>query len=122
MEANDVKALAVGAAAWASVIPVVQLAGPVVARGGTGTKVTMLAVGLGIAVATTPVLSYLMGWKTRPDRIRGVALALGTAQVIDGLVHFFRPSFYASDKSDALGAAGNVFFGAGALGILSVFT
>ena len=122
MDRTDVKSIGVGVLAWAAAVPVVFLAGPVVAKGGTGTKLGMLGVGLGIAVATTPLLSYLLGWNSRSDRVRGIALALGTAQVIDGLIFFFRPDFYSPDKGVALAAAGNIFFGAGALGILSVVT
>jgi len=66
-------------------------------------------------------MGYILGWKTQPERVRGIALALGTAQVLDGLVHFFKPNFYSSDHEESLASAGNIFFGAGMLGILSAY-
>jgi hypothetical protein len=47
--------------------------------------------------------------------------ALGTAQVIDGLCHLFYPSFYHNDATVGLACAGNIFYGAGLLGILSAY-
>eukprot|EP01039_Chlorochromonas_danica_P019199 gene19199-23212_t len=67
-------------------------------------------------------MSYLMGWKTREAKIRGIALALGTAQTLDGVVHMLYPHFYSTIPSVALAAAGNIFWGAGLLGIFSVYT
>lgn len=122
MDNGDLKALVAGAVAWLLVIPAVKLAGSVVAEGGVGTKLGMVAVGAGISVTTTPILSRLLGWTTRADRVRGIALALGAAQTIDGLVHFFAPDFYASDPRVGLASAGNIFLGAGLLGIFSVYT
>ena len=47
--------------------------------------------------------------------------ALGTAQIIDGLVHLFYPSFYHDNPAIGLGCAGNIFYGAGLLGIFSAY-
>lgn len=81
----------------------------------------MIAFGVGLAAVTTPVLGYLLGWRTREERVRGIAIALGTAQTIDGLVHFFYPTLYAADPRVGIGAAGNIFLGAGLLGIFSAY-
>lgn len=121
MAANDGVALVAGAVAWGAAVPIVKAAGPVVARGSTAAKCGMLVVCLGIAAATTPLLSKALGWQTRAERVRGVALALGAAQTIDGLVHFFKPGFYSADSAVAVGAAGSIFAGAGLLGIFSAY-
>ena len=119
---GDVKTLAVGAAAWSMAIYPVKIAGHGVATGGTNHKALAVVVGVGIAYATTPLLSALMGWKTQYARVRGIALALGAAQVIDGLVYIFMPTFYSDNDKVGLGCAGNIFFGAGLLGIFSAFS
>jgi hypothetical protein len=53
--------------------------------------------------------------------VRGVALALGVAQVTDGLMHMFYPSFYSSDRDVGIACASNIFLGAGLLGIFSAY-
>mmetsp|Transcript_44900 Transcript_44900/g.105353 ORF Transcript_44900/g.105353 Transcript_44900/m.105353 type:complete len:124 (-) Transcript_44900:210-581(-) len=123
MQDGDVKAMVGGALGWGAAIPAVILAGRVTTpESGTTGKVATVAFGVALAVATTPLLSYLLGWKTQPERIRGVALALGTAQTIDGVVHLLRPTFYSENASEGIASAGNIFFGAGLLGIMSVYT
>ena len=121
MESRDVKLLVVGAAAWAAAVPLVKFAGPIVANGGPAAKIGMVAFGVGLAACTTPLLSYVLGWRSREERTRGIAIALGTAQTIDGVVHFCWPSFYSTDPRVGLGAAGNIFLGAGLLGIFSAY-
>ncbi len=125
---DDFKTLVAGAVAWALAIPPVMIAGnAVVATDGTNpkdlvvNKIIALVVGVGISGATTPALSYVMGWTSPSQKVRGIALALGAAQTIDGLVHIFYPAFYSSDPSVGLGCAGNVFLGAGLLGIFSAY-
>jgi type IV secretory pathway VirB2 component (pilin) len=118
---DDITTMIAGAAAWMCAIPAVQVAGRSVAKGGTGTKVGAVVAGVIIAYGTTPLLSYLFGWKTAHQKVRGIALALGTAQVIDGLVHIFQPSFYSNGHQEGIGCAGNIFLGAGLLGIFSTY-
>ena len=118
---SDLQSLAVGAAGWAVAIPAVKIAGSGVANGGTNEKALALVVGIGIASCTTPLLSYIMSWKTPHERVRGIALALGAAQVTDGLMHLFFPEFYSADKAVGLACAGNIFYGAGLLGIFSAY-
>ncbi|KAL7560103.1 hypothetical protein ACA910_005359 [Epithemia clementina (nom. ined.)] len=123
--------MAAGATAWALAIPVVQIAGRGITpatmgagRGGeilSGAKILALLVGMGVAYSTTPLLSALMGWKTPSEKVRGIALALGTAQVLDGLVHMLYPSFYDRNPNVGLACAGNIFYGAGLLGIFSAY-
>ena len=50
-----------------------------------------------------------------------IALALGAAQTIDGLVHMFMPDFYSADRETSVGCAANIFYGAGLLGIFSAY-
>jgi hypothetical protein len=103
-------------------IPAVIWVGPLSVKVGSTGQVVALVVGAGIAAATTPLLSSIMGWQTRQQRVRGIALALGVAQTIDGLAHFFHPTIYAANPTVGLACAGNIFYGAGLLGILSVYT
>jgi hypothetical protein len=118
----DAKALVSGALAWAAAIPAVMLVGPKTAESSaTSNKVLALALGVGISAATTPLLSYVLNWRTREEKVRGIALALGTAQVLDGIVHIAHPKFYANDAGEGLACAGNIFWGAGLLGILSCY-
>ncbi|CAB9516179.1 expressed unknown protein [Seminavis robusta] len=117
----DLTTMAAGATAWAMAIPAVKIAGNGVATGSDTNKGLALLVGIGIAYATTPLLSLVLGWKTASEKVRGVALALGTAQTIDGLVHLFYPSFYHENPTVGLGCAGNIFYGAGLLGIFSAY-
>ncbi len=102
--------------------PLVSLAGQNCVEGGPKSQFLLLGFGIGLAAVTTPALSYLLGWKTREARIRGIALALGMAQTLDGIVHTFYPTFYSTTLNYALAGAGNIFWGAGLLGIFSVFT
>lgn len=122
MENRDVIALGAGVAVWVAVIPLVQYAGRVCVEQGQTGKNLFLLIGVGIAAATTPAVSYALGWKTRDAKIRRIALALGAANTIDGLVHILYPHFYSSASPIALAAAGNIFWGAGLLGIFSVYT
>eukprot|EP00750_Incisomonas_marina_P026512 INCI5917.6.p1 GENE.INCI5917.6~~INCI5917.6.p1 ORF type:complete len:124 (-),score=24.20 INCI5917.6:173-544(-) len=123
MDGRDAKALVVGVAAWTAAIPAVILAGRVTTPEASVTgKVIAVGFGVGLAAVTTPLLSYFCGWETRPQRVRGIALALGAAQTIDGVVHLAYPEFYSKVPAEAIASAGNVFFGAGLLGILSVYT
>lgn len=118
---DDIVTMIAGAAAWTCAIPAVQFAGCSVAKGGTGVKLAAVLAGVGIAYGTTPILAYLLGWKTAESKVRGIALALGTAQVIDGLVHIFWPTFYSKGHREGIASAGNIFLGAGLLGIFSCY-
>jgi hypothetical protein len=118
---DDLKTIGVGTLAWTLAIPAVKVAGNGVATGGTGSKILALIVGTGIAAGTTPILSYIMNWKTQYSRVRGIAIALGTAQTIDGLVHLFFPQFYSDNHHVGIMCSANIFFGAGLLGIFSSY-
>ncbi len=118
----DIKAVVAGAAGWAAAIPIVMYAGPRSNEASSaGAKAAALALGVGIAAVTTPTLSYLLGWKTREEKLRGVALGIGAAQVLDGLVHVAYPKFYANDAADGLACASSIFWAAGLTGILSCY-
>ena len=131
MTVNDLKIMAAGAAAWAAAVPAVKIAGNAIVGSDSSTtgsdddltvaKTGAVAVGVLIAVGTSKFLPYVMGWKTPYEKVRGVALALGTAQTIDGLVHIFFPTFYATSPAVSVGCAANIFFGAGLLGLLSAY-
>jgi hypothetical protein len=121
MNSEDVSSMIAGAVAWTMAIVPVATVGKVVHAGGTGTKVLALILGTGIAAGTTPLLAYVMNWKTQYARVRGIALALGTAQTIDGLVHLFLPHFYNKDHAIGVMCSANIFFGAGLLGIFSAY-
>jgi len=118
---EDAKTLIAGAAAWACAVPVVRFAGPLIARGG-GPRLAALALCGAIALSTTPVVSYILGWRSRAERMRGIALALGAAQAIDGLVHVFVPRFYGADADASLGACSSIFLTAGLTGLASAYT
>ncbi len=120
--AEDLKSAVAGAAAWAlAIVPVKLVGAATTASSPVTNKLLALALGAGISAATTPLLSAVLGWKTSNDKVRGVAIALGVAQTLDGVVHIFAPNFYSDDPAVALAGAGNVFYGAGILGILSAF-
>jgi hypothetical protein len=119
---GDILAMVGGAVGWTAAILPVKWLGALVASGGASVDMLAVVLGVLIAVATTPLVSFLMGWKTREARIRGVALALGMAQTIDAVVHLFFPTFYSSNPQVALACAGNILFGAGLLGIFCVYT
>ena len=121
MNADYIKTIIAGAAAWTAAVVPVQIVGRAVATGGTGTKIQALVGGIGIAAGTTPLLAYIMNWKTQYARVRGVAIALGTAQIIDGLVHLFVPHFYDENHRIGIMCAANIFFGAGTLGLFSAY-
>jgi hypothetical protein len=121
MNNDDLKSIGIGVIAWSLAVPAVKYAGDAVVKGGQVTKVVALAFGGGLAASTTPLLSYIMGWKTPHSRVRGIALALGAAQTIDGLVYLFLPDFYSNDPQASVACAGNIFYGAGLLGILSAY-
>lgn len=123
---DDFKSLVAGVVAWVLAVPPVTVVGHAVVaindeQDKTANKIGALVVGVVVAGATTPLLSYVMGWKTPSQKVRGVALALGAAQTLDGLVHIFYPAFYAADPTVGLGCAGNIFWGAGLLGIFSAY-
>lgn len=74
---SDITTLALGAVAWAMAIPAVKIAGQGVAAEPSDklmNKSLALAVGLGIAYSTTPLVSWLMGWETPNEKVRGIAL------------------------------------------------
>lgn len=121
MNSDDLSSMVAGAVAWTMAIVPVATAGKVVHAGGTGTKVLALILGAGIAAGTTPLLAYVMKWKTQYARVRGIAIALGTAQTIDGFVHLFLPHFYNENHSIGIMCSANIFFGAGLLGIFSAY-
>jgi hypothetical protein len=121
MQSGDARALIAGAAGWAAAAPLVRAVGPVVADGSPAAKAVVLALAAGISALTTPLLARLLGWRSAHERVRGIALALGAAQCIDGLVHFYWPGFYSANPRVALGASGSVFAAAGLLGIFSAY-
>jgi hypothetical protein len=128
MNLQDLSTMGVGALAWTVAILPVKMAGSacaddeVVRKGRDAfNRGACVLVGIALAAATTPALAYLCGWKTPHERVRGIAIALGTAQTIDGLTHLFNPSFYSTNKSVSIACAGNIFFGAGLLGIFSAY-
>jgi hypothetical protein len=73
---KDLTTMAAGAMGWAAAVPAVKVAGASVARSGGSFTVMggALVVGIGIAYVTTPLLSYLLDWKTPNEKVRGVAL------------------------------------------------
>ena len=115
------KALAAGAGAWAVAVPLVRAVGPIIARGSPAAKGGVVLMCVAIAAATTPLLARILGWRTPHERVRGVALGLGMAQLLDGAVHTLRPTLYSEDARAALGGAGAIFTAAGALGIFSAY-
>lgn len=121
MDTNDIATYGAGVAAWTLAIVPVKWIGNVTATGEVGNKVFAVVLGTLIAYGTTPIMSYMMGWKTQYERVRGIAIALGTAQTIDGLVHLFVPNFYHDDRGTAIMSSANIFFGAGLLGIFSAY-
>jgi len=124
MNTDDLKSLGIGAIAWSLAVPAVKFAGDAVAKekgSGNTAKIGAVVFGACLAASTTPLLSYIMGWKTPHSRVRGIALALGAAQTIDGLVHLFMPDFYSTDRNTSVACAGNIFYGAGLLGIFSAY-
>jgi hypothetical protein len=133
MDLNDLTTVLVGATAWVLAIYPVCKVGSMSAeikeevkdKTVTGAllhnRILVLILGVGVAAATTPLLGVLCGWKSPEQRVRGIAIALGTAQTIDGLVHMFYPSFYSTNKDVAIACSANIFFGAGLLGIFSAY-
>jgi len=117
----DAKALIAGAAIWAAIIPLVTLAGRATAGSTATQKLGLLALHVGIAAATPPVLSYVLGLKTSSERLRSITLALGAAQLLDGVAHIVHPAIYSTSSDVAIASAGNIFLGAGLLGIYSVY-
>lgn len=120
---EDVSAIVAGAAVWALAIPLVRYAGPIITGSG-GARIGMLAVCAVIAAVTTPAMATVLGWRSRAQRIRGVALALGAAQTIDGLVFAFYPALYvaASNTEVLRGVGSGIMFTAGLTGIASAYT
>jgi hypothetical protein len=76
MNADDSKTIIAGAAAWTAAVVPVQIVGRAVATGGTGTKILALVGGIGIAAGTTPLLAYIMNWKTQYACVRGIAIGI----------------------------------------------
>ena len=122
MNTTDIKAIVAGSIGWTVAIPLVRLVGPRVSSGSNLEKVSVLTLCLGIGIVTTPLLSHILNWHTSNERIRGIALALGTAQCIDGVVNMFIPDFYSPNALHALGGVASIFAAAGTLGIFSVYT
>jgi hypothetical protein len=144
---QDLAIVVIGAVAWTLAIVPVQLAGKACAgddsvaknddnKGGKLIKTSSssssssslafnkgvcLVIGVALAAVTTPVLSSVCGWHTPHERVRGVAIALGTAQTMDGIMHIYHPTFYSKNPNVAIAGAGNIFLGAGLLGILSAY-
>mmetsp|Transcript_37590 Transcript_37590/g.91366 ORF Transcript_37590/g.91366 Transcript_37590/m.91366 type:complete len:134 (+) Transcript_37590:122-523(+) len=130
MTVNDLKIMAAGAGAWAVAIPAVKIAGNAIVGSETEkspddnlavAKTGAAIVGVLISVGTSKFLPHVMDWKTPYEKVRGIAIALGTAQTIDGLVHIFCPAFYATSPAVSVGCAANIFFGAGLLGLFSAY-
>lgn len=127
MTVDDVKSIVAGLVAWTAAIVPVKIAGNAVVdtqKSGNDmmmNKIVAVVVGVGIAGATTPLMSYLMGWKTPSQKVRGIALALGAAQTLDGFMHLFYPAFYSTNPDVSVACAGNIFLGAGLLGIFSAY-
>ena len=74
---SDIQTLVLGAAAWCMAIPAVKIAGNGVASEPSDkfmNKSLAVAVGVGIAYSTTPLLSWIMGWETPNEKVRGIAL------------------------------------------------
>lgn len=122
MFSNDATSAGFGVLGWAVAVPVVRLAGEISKSHGDSAKWGVLGLGFSISLFTTPLGGSLLGWKTQDSRIRGIAIALGTAQMIDGVVHMFYPDFYSADPTEARASSAAIFFGAGCLGVLSCFT
>ena len=118
---NDFKTMIMGVAGWSIAVPAVKIAGQACVAS-NGNKAGAVVFGVGLAYITTPLLARIAGWKTPTEKVRGVALALAlAAQMVDGLVHIFFPSFYTDHPPTGLACAGNIFWGAGLLGIFSAF-
>lgn len=124
MDVQDAKTIVAGAAVWRIAIPIVKIAGKAVADNKSAFSAKKVAVwGLiaGISSVTTPLFAAVLGWQTPNEKVRGIALALGTAQTLDGLVHTFWPSFYNPEHGPAVASAGSIFTAAGLLGIFSAY-
>jgi hypothetical protein len=117
----DAKSLAAGALVWLAVIPVVKWAGRVTVNSTTPQKLGLFALHVAVAAATPPLLTYALSCETSAERLRGVTLALGAAQILDGVAHIVKPNVYSDNAPVAIASAGNVFFAAGLLGVFSVY-
>lgn len=91
---NDWLTVAAGATAWAIAIPAVRIAGNGVVTGGSLGKGLALIAGVGIAYVTTPILSMLLGWKTRHEKVRGVALVSCVCGCCGLVVDIFETIFW----------------------------
>jgi type IV secretory pathway VirB2 component (pilin) len=119
---SDLITLAAGGAAWTLAIVPVKSVGAFCANGdGPANKMLAMILGVGIAYYATPILSFVLGWTTPYQKVRGVALALGAAQLTDGVTHMWFPTFYNSDHEVGILCASNIFYGAGLLGIFSAY-
>jgi hypothetical protein len=119
---SDIITLAAGVGAWGIAILPVKAVGDFCAKSdGPANKIVAMGLGVGIAYFTTPLMSYFLGWTTPYQKVRGIALALGAAQVTDGIVQMWFPTFYHRDHHVAILSASNIFYGAGLLGIFSAY-
>jgi hypothetical protein len=119
---SDLITVAAGAAAWSLAIVPVKSVGAFCANSDVvANKIFAMLLGVGIAYSTTPIMSFLLGWTTPYQKVRGVALALGAAQVTDGIIQMWIPTFYNSDPMVGILCASNIFYGAGLLGIFSAY-
>jgi hypothetical protein len=119
---SDLITIATGVAGWSLAIVPVKSVGAFCGGGdGPANKIFAMTLGVGIAYCTTPILSFVLGWTTPYQKVRGVALALGAAQVTDGVMQMWFPTFYNSDHGIGILCASNIFYGAGLLGIFSAY-
>lgn len=117
---SDLLTLAAGAGAWSLAIVPVKWVGTFCAQGaGPTNKILAMTAVTILAYITTPLMSMLFGWKTPHQKVRGIALALGAAQVTDGIMQLWFPTFYNNDHRVGILSASNIFLGAGLTGIFS---
>lgn len=119
MDGDDLKTMAADPSTCTDVTMPVSTLGKLESDGETATKLLAFIVGIVIAAGTTSLLPYLTNWKSQYVCFRGIAIALGSAQTIDGLMHLFPPHFYGEDHYIMCSAS--IFFGAGLLGIFITY-
>ena len=118
---GDLVAIGAGIVVWGAVIPLVRAVARASVSPSPAVTTGLLGLHVGIAYATTPILSSLLKWNTPTDKVRGIALALGTANALDGVAHLVWPTLYSGDAKEQVAAAGNVFLAAGLLGVFSAY-
>lgn len=118
---GDLIAIGAGVVVWGAVIPLVRVVARASVSPSPAVATGLLGLHVGIAYATTPILSSLLRWNTPADKVRGIALALGTANALDGVAHLVWPTLYSGDAKEQVAAAGNVFLAAGLLGVFSAY-